>query len=97
MRIETSNATGVSEVGRFNVRYSIVNDREGNPVTCTANIYDGLTVVGTANSNNVGEFGISVTERAAMTVAERSAVVTQVLNDFADIFTSEAATEEAAE
>lgn len=89
MNIESSNATGSSVVGKFTIRYSIQKDKDENPKTVSANIYDGMNVVGTANCTSGGEFGISVTERAEMTIPERSAVVSQIMADFNDIFSDQ--------
>ncbi len=87
MTIESSNTTGISTVQGFTIRYNIQKDRDGNPISATANIYDGTNIVGTANCNANGEFGISITERAAMSASVRTAVVDQVLSDFTDTFT----------
>ncbi len=87
MTIESSNVNGVSTIVGFTIRYTIQKDNNGNPVSVTANISNGSSIVGTANCNANGEFGISVTERAGMSASVRSSVVSQVLSDFAEVFT----------
>lgn len=87
MTIESSNTTGISTIQGLIIRYTIQKDRNGDPTSVTANIYDGTNIVGTANCSANGEFGISITERAGLSDSVRSAVVNQILSDFSETFT----------
>ena len=80
---------GTSQVGNMVIRYDIRSDANGNPKELKGHINNGVDTIATYNCTDRGVMGFSISVENELTLAQRRAIVEQLLDDTDQIFASE--------
>lgn len=88
MQIENTTHTGISKVKGVTIRYT-VTDKEGATREVIATISKDTKIIGSANANVNGTFGVSFNADNGINYKDRRSIVDTILQDVADTLTSD--------
>ncbi len=88
MKIENKTQIGTSKVKGVNIRYTIRAGQDGKPKEVMATISNETAIIGSANANVNGTFGISLNSENGLPGKDIRAVVNRVAQDIVETFNS---------
>lgn len=88
MQIENTTHTGISKVKEVTIRYT-VTEKDGSPREVIATISKDTKIIGSANANVNGTFGVSFNAENGISHKDRRSIVDTILQDVADALTDE--------